>query len=58
MKDRKTHSQSNAWSAAQRHKKIYKYDVHAGHERNYGLVGHGKQCSLVWSCDEERIVTP
>ena len=41
-------------SAAQRLKKIYGCDVHAGSERNYGSVGHGKQCSLVWSCVEER----
>ena len=25
------------------------FHVHAGFEGNYGSVGYGKQCSLVWS---------
>ena len=41
------------WSAAQRQKKIYEFDVHAGFEGNHISVGYGKQCSLVWSCVEE-----
>ena len=32
MKDRKIHGESNVWSTAQRQKKIYKFDVHAGFE--------------------------
>ena len=35
-------------------KKIYGLDVHAGFEGNNKSVGYGKQCSLVWSCVEER----
>ena len=53
-KDRNIHGESNVWSAAQRQKKIYAYDVHAGFEGNNRSVGNGKQCSLVWSCVEER----
>ena len=32
-----------------RQKKIYRFDVHAGFERNYISVDYGKQCSLVWT---------
>ena len=53
MKDRKIHGDSNVWSAAQR-KKILRFDAHAGFEGNHRSVGYGKQCSLVWSCVEER----
>ena len=53
-KDGKIHGESNVWSAAQRQKKIYGCDVHAGLEGNYGSVGYSKQCSLVWSFVEER----
>ena len=42
MKDRKIHGESNVWSAAQRHNKIYGFDVHAGFEGNYRSVGDGK----------------
>ena len=42
------------WSAAQRQKKIYGFEVHAGLEGNYRSVGYGKQYSLEWSCVEER----
>ena len=35
MKDRKIHGKSNVWSTAQRQKKIYGFDVHAGLEWNY-----------------------
>ena len=42
------------WSAAQRRKKIYGFDVHAVLEGSHRSVGHDKQCSLVWSCVEER----
>ena len=35
------------WSAAQRQKNIYGFDVHAGFEGNYGSVGYGKQCCHV-----------
>ena len=56
MKDRNINGESNVWSAAQRQKMIYGFDVHAGFEGSYGSVGNGKQCSLVWSCVEERIV--
>ena len=42
------------WTAAQRQIKIYRFDVHAGFEGSHGLVDYGKQCSLVWSCVEER----
>ena len=56
MKDRKVHCESNVWSTAQRLKKICRFDVHAGFECNYRSVGYGKQCSLVWSCVEERMV--
>ena len=34
--------------------KIYGFDVPTGFELNYCSVGYGKQCSLVWSCVEER----
>ena len=54
MKVRKTNGESNVWSAAQRQKKIYKSHVHAGFEGNHRSVGHGIQCSLLWSCVEER----
>ena len=50
MKDREIHGESNMWSTAQRQIKIYGFVVHAGFERNYGSVGYGKQCSLVWLC--------
>ena len=46
--------ENNVWSAALRRKKIYRFDVHAGFEGNYGSVRYGKQCSLVWSCVEEK----
>ena len=36
---------------------IYGFDDHAGFELTYGSVGYDKQCSLVWSCVEERMVT-
>ena len=42
------------WSIDQRQNKIYRFDVHAGFERNHRSVGYGKQCSLVWSYVEER----
>ena len=29
-KDRKIHGESNVWSAAQRKKKIFEFDAHAG----------------------------
>ena len=32
MKDREIHGESNVWSTAQRLKKIYRLDVHAGFE--------------------------
>ena len=48
VKDRKIHGESNVWSTAQRQKVIYGFDVHAGFEGNYGSVGYGRQCSLVW----------
>ena len=35
-------------------KKIYRLDVHAGFECHNRSVVYGKQCSLVWSCVEER----
>ena len=53
MKDRKIHSESNVWSTAQRHKKIYRFDVHAGLELKHRSVGCGKQCSLVWTCVDD-----
>ena len=42
------------WSVAQRQKKIHGFDVHAGFEVNHRSVNYGKQCSLAWSCVEER----
>ena len=48
------HDESNVWSAAQRQKKIYGFDVHSGFEGNYGSVDYGKQCLLAWSCVEVR----
>ena len=42
------------WSVARRKKKKYRFDTHAGFEGNHRSVGHSKQCSLVWSCVEER----
>ena len=54
MKDREIHGESNVWSRVQRWKKIYGFDVHAGFELNNRSVGNCKQCSLVWSCVEER----
>ena len=48
------HGKSNVWSATQRQKKIYGFDVHAGFEGNHRSVGHSKQCLLTWSCVEER----
>ena len=35
MMDRKIHGESKLWSAAERQKKIYGFDVHAGFEGNY-----------------------
>ena len=52
--DRKIHGESNVWSTAQRQKQIYGFDVYAGLEGNHRSVGSGKQCSLLWSCVEER----
>ena len=46
LKDRKIHSESNVGSNAQRQKKFYGFDVHAGFELNYESVGYTKQCSL------------
>ena len=46
-----------ATDTAQRQKKIYRFDVHAGFEENNRLVGYGKQWSFVLSCVEERMVT-
>ena len=54
MNDRKIQGESNVRSAAQRLRKIYRFDIHAGLEGNYISAGYGKQCSLVWSCVEER----
>ena len=34
-KDKKIHGESNVWSAAQRQKNIYGFDVHAGFEGVY-----------------------
>ena len=42
------------WSTAQRWKKIYRCDFHAGLEVNNRSVRHGKQCLLAWSCAEEK----
>ena len=33
MMDRKIHGESSVWSASQRLKKIFGFDVHAGFER-------------------------
>ena len=33
---------------------IYTFDVYVGVAWNHRSVGHGKQCSLVWSCVEKR----
>ena len=41
-KDRKIHGESNVWCTAQRQKKIYRFDIHAGFEGDYGSVGYGK----------------
>ena len=51
---RNIHGESNVWSTVQRHKHIYRFDVHAGFEGKYRSVGYGNQCFLVWSCVEER----
>ena len=40
-KDRKIHGDKNAWSAAQRQKKIYGFYVHVGFERHHRSVGYG-----------------
>ena len=56
LKDRKINGESNVWSAAQRQKKIYRFDVDAGLDQNYISIGYGEQCSLAWSCDEERVM--
>ena len=32
MKDREIHDESNVWSATQRYKKIYRFDVDVGFE--------------------------
>ena len=53
-KDRKMHGESNVWSTAQRQKKIYGFDVHAGFEGNHRSVVNGKQCSMILSCAKER----
>ena len=36
MKDRNIHGECHVWSAAKRQKNIYRFDVHAGFEGNYG----------------------
>ena len=53
--DREIHGENNVWSTAQRQEKIYGFNVHAGFEGNHRSVENGKQCSLVWSCVEERM---
>ena len=40
--------------AAQKQKKINGFDVYVGSKGNNGSFGYGNQCSLVWSCVEER----
>ena len=47
LKNRKIHGENNVLGAAQRQKKIYRFDVHAEYEGNCGSVGYDKQCSLV-----------
>ena len=41
-KGREIHGKNNVWSAAQRLKKIYGFDVHAGFEGSYRSVDYGK----------------
>ena len=53
-KDRKIHGESNVWSTAERHKKIYRFDVRVRFELSHRSVAYGKQCLLVWSYVEER----
>ena len=48
------HGVSNVWSAAQRYRKSYGFDIHVGVACNYESFGCSKQCSLVWPCVEER----
>ena len=52
--DKKINGESNVRNAAQRHKSINGFDVHARLEGNYRSVGYGKHCSLAWSYVEER----
>ena len=47
MKDSIIHGESNVWSAAQRHRKIYGFDVHVGFEWNRRSVGYGNWCGHV-----------
>ena len=54
VKGLKTDSNEVEGVYGQRQKKIYVFDVDAGFEGNHRSVGYGKQCSLVWSCVEER----
>ena len=52
---KKIYGERNVWSAVQRLKKdLQTRAAHAGFEGNNRSVGYGKQCSLVWSCVEER----
>ena len=44
MKDRKIHGKSNMWTAAQRQKNIYGFDVHAGFEANDRLAMASSVC--------------
>ena len=52
--NREIHGESNMWSTAQRWKRIYGFGVNIVFELKYRSVGYGKQCSLVWSCVDER----
>ena len=47
---RKHTSMMRAMCGDEKHKRSKYVDL----EQNYTSVGHDKQCSLVWSCDEER----
>ena len=53
-KDIDINCESNVWSTAQGYKKIYGFDDHVGFMLNHRSVSYVKQCSLVWSCVEER----
>ena len=53
-KDRKIQDEIKVWNTPQRQKMIYRFDAHVGLEwKEHRTVGHGKQCSLEWSCVEE-----